>query len=77
VGSRCAWAGSGDSLPSGTVADVSVSLSVCAALVSLTTVDLQSKITPSNGKKVTGKDFNAYLAANKVRGHTPQTPQSR
>lgn len=30
-------------------------------------VDLQSKITPSNGKKVTGKDFNAYLAANKVR----------
>jgi glycine hydroxymethyltransferase len=30
------------------------------------TVDLQSKITPSNGKKVTGKDFNAYLAANKV-----------
>jgi hypothetical protein len=42
---------------------------LCAALCLLLgpAVDLQSKITPSNGKKVTGKDFNAYLAANKVR----------
>lgn len=31
-------------------------------------VDLQSKLAAGSGKKtVTGKEFNAYLAANKVR----------
>lgn len=43
----------------------------CCSLYCVSAVDLQSKITPSNGKKVTAKDFNTYLAANKVR-HTPK-----
>lgn len=44
-------------------------------LLAVSAVDLQSKITPSNGKKVTAKDFNAYLAANKVR--TDLNPTAR